>query len=185
MLEVVVEQIADAIGVEGSRSRRAGLSHTGMHRALEVAGDGPHAVGLVCRAGREQTCGAKGVQNLAAPLRTDLDGEPIAGFGERQIEAVGRGWPTLHRVAEAGGGRAAAVDCHDEELLTSRPIRDIDMGAVKKDSVLHAQRREVAGPHADHGERLLFLGEGLLPPGAVLPHQPLDRLARGKQKILE
>ena len=185
MLEVVVEQIADAIRVEGSRSRRAGLSHTGVHGALEVAGDGPHAVGLVCRAGREQPCGVEGVQNLAAPLRTDLDGEPIAGFGERQIEAVGRGGPALHRVAEAGGGRAAAVDCHDEELLTSRLIRDIDMGAVQKNSVLHAECRQIAGPHADYGERLLFLGERCLPPGAILPHQPLDRLTRGKQKILE
>jgi hypothetical protein len=88
-------------------------------------------------------------------------------------------------MAEAGGGRAAAVDCHDEELLTSRLIRDIDMGAVKKDSVLHAECRQIAGPHADYGERLLFLVEVFIPPGTVLPHQPLDRFARGKQKVLE
>ena len=62
-------------------------------------------------------------QHLRAALAADLDDEAVAAvlehLGEREVEAGGRLRPGVHRDAEAGRGRLAAVDGDDERALAA------------------------------------------------------------------
>ena len=92
-------------------------------------------------------------EHLGAALAADLDDEAVAAvlehLGEREVVAGGRLRPGVHRDAEAGGGGLAAVDGDDERALAAALVVLVDVAALHEHAVLHRDRVQVAGAHAD------------------------------------
>ncbi|HAM41369.1 MAG TPA: hypothetical protein DCP69_08555 [Candidatus Omnitrophica bacterium] len=96
-----------------------------------------------------------GLEDLAAPRRSDLDEEHVAirlaQFRQRQIKPGGGGWPRLHGHAETRPAGLPALHADDEQVTASGLIDRIAEGTLEKDATLNRQGVQLAGAHPDHG----------------------------------
>lgn len=71
---------------------------------------------------------------------------------EREIEAFLHLWAGVHRYAEAGAARFAAIDGDNEDALTPGAIMRIDIFASKQYAVLDGDRANLTGAHPNERE---------------------------------
>ena len=94
-------------------------------------------------------------QHLGTALRSDLDHQLVAGtveqFGHGEVVAGPDRRTGAHRRAEAGRGRAAAVDAHEERSLPGLDVRRVGMRSIPQHPVLDGDRRQLARLQPDEG----------------------------------
>ena len=190
VFEVAKQQVADALGVEAARRGLARLSLAGVHPRGQLLRHGLRGSDLGGRATALNRLRVSGGQDRTPLLRSHLAGESTrlvatSVLGESEVEGMAHRRARAHRVAEAGGHRAAAVHRHDEKLLPPGCVGGIDMLAPHEHTVLNPERLEVAGPHANHGQGRLVVSQILLRPRATRPRESGDRFPGRKQKVLE
>ena len=185
MREIVEEEVADIFRVEAAGPWCSLFGHAGLHGLAERLRHLPHGGDLIGGERWQGQAAGKVGQHRSARVGRRLDCEAIFDFSESDVEAWPGGRAAAHRMTEAGGCRPAAVHGHDEQFLATGLVADVDRLASHENAILDGQRCEVTAADADHRELLRLVGgRGLLPAvGRAAPG--LNRLPRGKQKILE
>ena len=119
-----------------------------------------------------------------AGLDDEIMSPALEDFCKREIEAVSRFRPGLHRNTKAGPARLPAIDRDDENILPPRLIRRIDKLSAEENLVLHGNGMEFAGTHAEKsqpGREGLFRDHLKTIRRAPRPKEPL---LRREEKLL-
>jgi hypothetical protein len=101
-------------------------------------------------------------EKLASGVAVGLDDKAVLAvaddLGQSQIETRLCLRTRLHRDAEAGAAGVAAIDRDQKRAPAPRAVVRIGIGAGEQYPVLHRDRAQFAGAHADKGKRLASLG---------------------------
>ena len=141
---------ADARGCAAARRARRPLAARGP--CCGPSGRRPHRPPR-SRPGRGSRCGSSA--RIARRARSRP--RPGTGLASAAISVSARSKPSslragVHRDAEAGAARLAAVDRDHERVLAPRAVVRIDVRALEEDPVLDRDSVQLARPHAHERE---------------------------------
>ena len=107
-----------------------------------------------CCCGTLACTSASGRENALPGIAARLHEKSVVQFGQREIETVRGTRPVAGRSAEAGVGRMRAMHGNQQQRRAARAVRRIGVCAGEEMLIVQAQRREIAGTHADDRQRL-------------------------------
>lgn len=123
-------------------------------------------------------------EQFAAAVAADLDGEAVGQFGQREVEPGPAAGAGVHRGAKTGRRGGRAVYGNEEGLLPTPLIDRVDVRSVQEGAVLHGDRGQIAGPHAEKRHRRRLVHDRFKSPLPVVPVGRRDGGVRREQEPL-